>query len=456
MMEHDSDGVADLLGPLFGETAMARIFSDRARIAAMLDFEAALARAEAQLGLVPEEAADAIEAAADPDRFDLPRLAAETMLAGNPAIPLVKLLQAAVAPAARDHVHLGATSQDVIDTATMLQVRQGLDLLTEEVTGLGEVLANLVDHHRATVQIGRTLLQHAVPVTFGLKLAGYLAMVGRIRGEVLRLRREAVALQFGGAAGTLAALGPDGLNVAEALSEILDLPLPPLPWHTDRTRIAALAGGLGLAAGAVGKIAGDLAALMASDVAEVLEGAAPGKGGSSAMPHKRNPVHLVAARAAAAEAIAAVPALLGAMVQEQERAAGAWHAEWRALPRLFVSTHGALVNLGKALSGLEVDPSRMRANIETTRGLVMTEALTVRLAERVGRTEARRLAEAAVARAVAEDVHLEDALLEDREIALRLLPEEIAELLDPAAYLGMTDAFIDRALAAWDEARDRG
>lgn len=450
----DGEEAGGLLAPLFGETAMAAIFSDTARIGAMLDFEAALARAEARVGLVPMEAADAVGEAADPSLFDLGRLAADTALAGNPAIPLVKHLQAAVDRSVRDHVHLGATSQDVIDTGTMLQVRQGLDLAVEEATAVCETLAVLAERHRDTLQIGRTLLQHAVPITFGLKLAGWLAMMQRARAGLVRVRRDALALQFGGASGTLASLGADGLRVAEALAEILDLPLPDLPWHTDRTRIAEIAGALGVVAGASGKIAADLVHLMATDLAEVFEPSAPGKGGSSAMPHKRNPVHLVAVRAAAAEAVAAVPALLGAMLQEQERAAGAWHSEWRALPRLFVSAHGALANLARTLAGLEVDTTRMRANIEATRGLVMTEALTARLAESLGKIEARRLVEAAVARAVAEDIHLEEAVAETPEIADRISDADLADALDPASYLGAARDFVDRALAAWDEARE--
>ncbi|MCW1839654.1 3-carboxy-cis,cis-muconate cycloisomerase [Prosthecomicrobium hirschii] len=443
-----------LLDPLFGAVAMAAVFDDRARLAAMLAFEVALARAEAAVGLVPEMAAETIAGHADPDRYDLGRLAAETMLAGNPAIPLVKHLQAAVGPEARDHVHLGATSQDVIDTGTMLQMRAGLDLIIRDTTALAETLAALADRHRGTLQIGRTLLQHAVPVTFGLKVAGWLTMAARARAALVRVRGEALALQFGGAAGTLSALGSEGLEVAIALAAELDLPLPALPWHTDRTRIAEIAGALGMVAGMVGKIAGDLVQEMSSDVAEAFEATGPGKGGSSAMPHKRNPVHLVAARAAAAEAIGCVPVLIGGMVQEFERAAGNWHAEWRTLPRLFVAAHGAVVNLARALDGLEIDPARMRANLEATRGLVMAEAATARLAAAVGKVEARRLIERAVARAVAEDLHLEDALAEDPAVVRHLGPEALAETFDPAGYLGATEAFVDRALDAWDASRD--
>jgi 3-carboxy-cis,cis-muconate cycloisomerase len=297
--------------------------------------------------------------------------------------------------------------------------------------------------------VGRTLLQQAVPITFGLKAARWLALTAR-QVEVLgEQRRRSLALQFGGAAGTLAALGNEGLRVAALLADELDLPLPDLPWHAERDRVANIAVALGVVAGAMAKIAGDIVLLAQTEVGEVSEGAGPGKGGSSAMPHKHNPVDAVMARAAARQAIALAPVILGAMESEHERAAGGWQLEWTAVPALFGTVAGAIARVKSAVSHLEVDAARMRANLEASDGLLLAESLTMALAQQVGRPEAQRIVKAAAERAGKTGMSFRQALREDERVCSRLSEQEIARALDPAAYLGATDAFIDNALATY-------
>lgn len=320
---------SSLLGSLFGEPACDALFDDAARLQAMLQFESALARAQAQCGVIPAQAAQSIAAACDVQHYDRAALAQATALAGNPAIPLVKALTAQVAAhdnAAARWVHWGATSQDVIDTGTVLQLRAALDLLLPRLHALCADLAVLAERERNTGLPGRTLLQQAVPVTFGLKVAGWLDALQRAQQRLHALRRDALVLQFGGAAGTLASLQERGLEVAQALASTLELPLPALPWHTARDRIVEVGCAFGLLAATLGKIGGDVVLLMQSEVGEAFEPAAAGKGGSSAMPHKRNPVSSVAAVVAATRVPGLVATLFSAMAQPHERAAGQWHA----------------------------------------------------------------------------------------------------------------------------------
>lgn len=431
---------------LFTTPEMAAIFSAEAHVREMLAFEAALARAEARAGLIPAEAAGAIAAACHVELFDVPALYREAGAAGTPAIPLIRMLAEKVAEAGRPFVHWGATSQDAIDSAMMLQARAGLGLLVARLLGLCEGCAALAELHRRTPMAGRTLLQQATPITFGLKAARWLALAARQAQTLLQLRERGLALQLGGAAGTLAALGGAGLRVAELLAEELRLALPELPWHAERDRVAAIAAALGVAAGAMAKIAGDIALLAQTEVAEAAEAAAPGKGGSSAMPQKRNPVDAIHASAAARLAIGPVTAILSAMAHEHERAAGGWQAEWAAIPDLFRFTAGAIERVRGAVRGLEVDPRRMRANLEAGGGLLMAESLAVALAPHVGPPEARRLVQEAGARALAAGVTLRQAALDDARIGAALPPDAIDRALDPAAYLGSADALIDRAL----------
>ncbi|WP_119421441.1 3-carboxy-cis,cis-muconate cycloisomerase [Desertibaculum subflavum] len=444
-----SETAPGLLDRLFGAPASEAIFADRARLQGMLDFEAALARAEAKVGVVPSTAVSHIVDKARAELFDAEELARGAVLAGNLAIPMVKRLTALVAAAddeAARFVHWGATSQDAIDTGLVLQLRAYLDWLQPELDRLSAHLAGLVKRHRATPMVARTWLQQALPTTFGLKAAGWLDAVDRARARTAEARPRMLALQFGGAAGTLAALGTRGLDVAAALAADLGLALPALPWHGARDRVAEMATLLGLLAGTLGKIARDVSLCMQTEVAELYEPAGEGRGGSSTMPHKRNPIAAATVLAAAVQAPQLVATCLGAMVQEHERAVGAWQAEWVALPELCRLAGGALRHTSELIAGLEVDPARMRANLDATRGLIMAEAVQMALGEKLGRLKAHDLVEAACKRAVREGRHLRDVLAEDPVVRGELDQAALARLFEPTAYLGVADALIDRVL----------
>jgi 3-carboxy-cis,cis-muconate cycloisomerase len=332
--------VTELAEALYVAPEMAAIWSGEALVRGMLAFEAALARAEARAGVIPPEAAAAIGAACKGAAFDTAAILREAAVAGTPAIPLVRLLTERVRDTAGGYVHWGATSQDAMDTALVLQMRAGLDWLRGRLLALGDACAVHAEAHRATLMVGRTLLQQALPITFGLKAARWLALATRQAERLGELCERVSVVQLGGAAGTLAALGGAGPRVTELLAEELGLAAPELPWHAERDRVAEVAAELGVVAGAMAKLAGDVVLLAQTEVGEVAEAPAEGKGGSSALPQKRNPVDAVAARAAARLALGVVPVLLGAMAQEHERAAGAWQAEWAALPDLFGYTSG--------------------------------------------------------------------------------------------------------------------
>jgi len=430
---------------------MAAAFSDRARLQGMLDFEAALAGAEAATGLIPSAAAEAIARACRADRFDLDTLGQQAAQAGNPAIPLVKRLTALVAadhPAAAGFVHWGATSHDAMDTGLVLQLRAGLDAMEPDLGRLSASLATLAEAHAGTPMSGRTWLQHAVPVTFGLKAAGWFSAVERCRDRVKAAGRGARVLQFGGAAGTLAALGDRGLDVAAALAKILDLSVPDLPWHAHRDRLADLGAALALLVGTLGKMARDLSLLMQTEVAEAFEPSGEGRGGSSAMPHKRNPVACAVALAAAVRVPNLAATMFAAMPQEHERGLGGWHAEWETLPEIFLLASGALRHMADAIEGLTIDSDRMRENLDATRGLVMAEAVTMALAERIGRAEAHRLVEAACRRAAQEDTRLSDVLGRDSAVLAHLTEAQLDQLFVPESYIGVAEELVRRALAA--------
>jgi 3-carboxy-cis,cis-muconate cycloisomerase len=439
----------DLAEALFTTPQMAALFSGETHVRRMLDFEAALARAEARAGVIPTDAADAIAAACQVERFDVPGLIAETASAGTLAIPLSKALSEQVQGDARRYVHWGATSQDVIDTALMLQMRDGLDLLLAGLEAIGAACAALAERHRATPMAGRTILQQALPITFGLKAARWLALVTRQMLKLRALRAETLAVQFGGAAGTLASLGNDGPRVVTLLAEELGLPEPDLPWHGERDRVAEIASGLGIVAGAMGKIANDVILLSQTEVGEAQEATAPGKGGSSTLPHKRNPVDTIAAVAAARLALGLVPVVLASLIQEHERAVGGWQSEWAALPDLFRATAGAVERVRLTVQGLEVNAERMRANLDITRGLLMAESLSMALASRLGRQAAHHVVQAASKAAVERGADLRTVVLDDQQISSALSPEEIDRALDPSAYLGSSDVFVERALAGF-------
>ncbi len=440
-----------LLDPLFTTDRMRAVFSDRGRLQGMLDFEAALARAEARAGVIPASAAAPIAAQCRAEAFDIDELARGSALAGNTAIPMVKALTALVAgrdEAAARYVHWGATSQDAMDTGLVLQLRDALDLIDADLARLAGALAGLADRHKRTVLAGRTWLQQAAPVTFGLKAAGALGAVDRHRARIRELRPRVLVLQFGGASGTLAALGAEGLKVAAALADDLKLGLPVVPWHAHRDRVAEVATALGLLVGTLGKIARDISLLMQTEVGEAFEPAAAGKGGSSTMPHKRNPVGCAAILAAAIRVPGLVSVMLAAMVQEHERGLGDWHAEWDTLPEICCLAAGALSQLAQVLEGLELDPARMAENLEATRGLILGEAVTIALGGKIGRLPAHHLVEGACRRAAGEQRHLRDVLGEDPEVRKHLSAGDLERLLDPANYVGLAETMVERALAA--------
>ena len=434
-----------------------RIFSRRVHIEQLLRFEAALARAEVRAGLVPQTAGAEIAAACEIDRLDIEAIERDAERAGTVVIPLVQQLIARTPAAARVYVHWGATSQDAIDTALALQMRDGLDALAAELRRIGEAAAVLADTHRRSVMPGRTLLQQAVPITFGLKAARWLAATTRQLRTISDLRGAAIALQFGGAAGTLAALGEHGTAVARLLAEELGLPLPELPWHAERDRPASVAAALGVVAGVMAKVAGDVVLLSQTEVGEVAEGAAAGRGGSSAMPQKRNPIHAVSAIAAARLAIGLVPVVLSAMHQEHERAAGGWQTEWTAIPDVFRHTVRAAGHVASALTSLDVRVDRMRSNLEAAAGTLMSESLATALAPHLGRPEAMRLVGELSERALRERTTLREVAERDAGVSAVLDARARDRALDPAAYLGNADQLVDRALASWREAsRERG
>lgn len=432
---------------LFSTASMSTTFSLEANVQGMLRFEAALAHAEARAGIIPQEAAELIEASCKAELFDAAALYRDAALAGTPAIPLVRMLTAHVEGDAHMFVHWGATSQDVIDTAQMLQMRVGLDLLLAGLSEICAACATLAAQHRRTLMPGRTLLQQALPITFGLKAARWLALALRQIRTLHEHRTRTLAVQLGGAAGTLASLGEKGLQVVELLAEELELPAPDLPWHTERDRIATIATTLGVVAGAMAKIAEDLVLLAQTEIGEASEGVAPGKGGSSAMPQKHNPVDATGAIASARLAIGVVPVILSAMTQEHERSAGGWQAEWAAIPNLFRYTASAVEHVQHAVRDLQVDPVRMSANLALTRGLIMAESLTMALAPHLGRPEAQRLVQAICEHATKSATTLRQAALTETQVRAILSPEQVDYALNPSNYLGSTDTFIDHALA---------
>ncbi|WP_441242691.1 3-carboxy-cis,cis-muconate cycloisomerase [Tardiphaga sp. 768_D3_N2_1] len=446
-----STSLSPLLAPLLSSPAMRAVCDDTAHLQHMLDFEAALARAEAATGVIPARAVAAIEAACKADQFDMAALADAATRSGNLAIPLVKTLTAKVAKAdaeAARYVHWGATSQDVIDSATMLGLRAAIDALLADLDRAVAGFAALAVKHRNTAVVARTWLQHALPMPFGLKLAEYASALHRSRLRLKRLRAEGLALQFGGAAGTLAALGDKGLVIAEQLAKELQLPLPDAPWHTHRDRIAEVASVLAILSGSCGKIARDVSLMMQTDVGEAFEPSGEGRGGSSTMPHKRNPVASASALGAATIAPNLAATIFAAQIQDHERSAGPWHAEWPTLPTLLLVTSGALAAVVDIAEGLEVDAVRMRANLDTTHGLIMAEAVTFALAEKLGKSDAHHLVEAATKRAVAEKKHLRDVLTADPTVSAQLSAAAIAQLFEPMDYQGVSQALIDRLLAS--------
>lgn len=350
-------------------------------------------------------------------------------------------------PAPSVHVHLGATSQDVMDSGLVLQLRQALSLIDNDLARLGGILAAQAQRYADTPMAGRTWLQHATPVTLGMKIAGWLGAVTRSRERLAQLKPRLLVLQFGGASGTLAALGEQALPIAQALAEELQLSLPEQPWHTQRDRLVEFASVLGLIAGSLGKFGRDISLLMQTEAAEVFEPSAPGKGGSSTMPHKRNPVGAAVLIGAATRVPGLLATMFSAMPQEHERSLGLWHAEWETLPEICCLVSGALQQALLVADGLEVDAARMARNLDLTQGLVLAEAVSIALAQRLGRETAHHLLEQCCKRAVAEQRHLRAVLGDEPQVTDELSAEELDCLLDPAHYLGLAQAWVERAVA---------
>ena len=439
-----------LFDRLFYSGPMLAVFSDENRLQRMLDFESALASVEAGLGVIPEDASRIISTSCKVDILNVASLVEDAERAGNLAIPLVKQLSRVVnernADAAR-YVHWGATSQDVIDTGFVLQMREALAFVEDQLQDLNTELAALAERHAATVMPGRTWLQHAVPITFGWKAAGWLDAVLRHQARLQEIRSRALTLQLGGAAGTLASLGADGPAVSRKLAETLDLAHPEISWHSSRDRIGEVAALLGLITATLGKIARDISLLMQTEVGEAFESAGEGKGGSSTMPQKRNPVGCATVLSAAVRVPGLVATVLSSAVQEHERGLGNWQAEWETLPEIFNLCSGSLAKMIDVLAGLEVDVPRMASNLEQSNGLIFAEAVSMKLATQLGRAAAHALVERACRLAIESKRHLRDVLMEDAELKGLLSKAEIAALFESAGYLGMTRQSIDQVLA---------
>jgi 3-carboxy-cis,cis-muconate cycloisomerase len=411
--------------------------SDEAWLAAMLDAERALTNAEALAGVVPAHLAYPITEACRSDLYDIGQLAEEGHATGNPAEPLVRALRAAVGGEAAQYVHWGATSQDIVDTAAMLVATRALQFVLVDLEHVAEECARLAKEHRTTPMAARTLLQQAVPTTFGLKAAGWLVAVLDAHRRLVQIRETRLAAQLGGAAGTLAALGEQGPEVSRLYAVELELPEAPIPWQSSRGRIAELGGALSEAAGVLAKIGLDVALLEQTEVGEVREPA--GSGGSSTMPQKRNPIGSVIAGACARQARAAAGLLTESLVQEHERGVGAWQAEWGALSAALGAAGGAAAAITETLSGLEVDTVRMRANLEANADGLMSERLLFLFTPRLGRDAAFELVRTTP----------RDELLASPPEGVT--PEEVEAAFDPTTYLGSSALFVDRALAVYEE-----
>ncbi len=445
MTVNPADGA--VFGALYGSDAMRACMGERALLARMLEVEAALARAEARLGLIPQEAAQAITAAADVDRLDLPALREATRNTGYPVVGLVKQLTAAAGKEAGRWTHWGATTQDILDTAQVLQMREAFGILRRDLDRLVTAFTAQARAHRDTVMAGRTHLQHALPVTFGYKVAVWLDPLLTMRERLEQMLPRVLRVQFGGAAGTLASLGEQGPAVAAELARELDLPCPAIPWHVARDGVAEAACWLGLLVGLLSKPATDLMLLMQTEVAEAFEPHAPGRGGSSTMPQKRNPIACEYILAQARGVHALVPQILAAMAGDHERATGPWQTEPLALPQAFNLAHGALEQALLIAEGMTVDGARMRRNLDSTGGLIVAEAVMMGLAPHMGRGAAHDAVHHACDVALAEGIGLAEALGRDEDVTAQLDAEAIGRLTDPANYLGAAQRFVDAVLA---------
>jgi 3-carboxy-cis,cis-muconate cycloisomerase len=441
-----------LFGDMFGTGAMRAVFGELAFLGRCAEVEAALARAQARLGIVPGDAAAAISqaaaaVAANPASLDLARLQRETETVGYPILPLVRQLAERVGPGGR-WLHWGATTQDIMDTAVVLQMRDGIRLIEADLTAVRGHLAGLARRYRDTPMAGRTHLQHALPITFGYKAAVWLAAFDRHAARLAELRPRVLAVQFGGAAGTLASLGAGeaALGSCTELARELGLAEPPITWHVARDAIAETVQFLALLGGSLGKIAFDVMLMAATEFGEAAEPFVAGRGSSSTMPQKRNPISCELILAAAKALRQHAGLVLDAMVSDFERATGPWHVEWIAVPESFLYAAGALHQAAFMLGGLIVDPVRMAKNLDMTHGLIVAEAVMMGLAPHTGRNEAHDLIYDACRLAIARDCPLYDVLLETPAVAGPLGAEALRALTDPANYLGAAPAMVDRVL----------
>ncbi len=440
-----------LLDGFFRSPSVEPLFSDAAAVQAILDFEAALARAQARGGLISGSAAAAITSSCRADLFDLPSLAQAMPAAGNLAIPLLKQLNAIVgrnSPAALRYVHFGATSQDALDTGLVLQLRNAIRAIENDLNAITPALVQLTETHRNTLLVARTWLQHALPTTFGYITAGWLDAFLQHRKRLEDQLENSLVLQFGGAAGTLAALGDRGTQIAKLLAEELALPLPRIPWHAQRERIAETATTLGLLSGTMAKISRDLSLYMQTEVGELSEPPSTGRGGSSTMPHKQNPVASASILACASRVPALVSTVLSGLAGEYQRSLGAWQSEWEVVPEIVRLTAGGTNQLAALLPRLTVHSEKMRTNLDLTHGLIYGEAVSLALSEKLNRASAHKLVESACRSAQFEKRHLRAVLSEDPDVTAILKPENIASLFEPANYLGSAGTFIEAVLAA--------
>ena len=438
---------SSLFGSAFSSEPMRRVFSDENRVRKYLEFEAALATVQGRLGIIPADAAAEIAANCALDKIDMNELRRETERIGSPVLGLVHQLAAACKDGLGEYCHWGATTQDVTDTATILQVREALDLVKADLAALSNSLADLARRHRDTPMAGRSYLQHAVPITFGFKVAGVLSAVERHRQRLAELTPRVLVGEFAGAVGTLASLPAGGLDTQAALMSALKLGQPDIAWHSHRDRIAEVGCFLGLVTGTLAKLATDVKLMMQTEVGEASEPAAPGRGSSSTMPQKRNPVSCVYIDACASVVRQHVAALLEAMVSDHERASGPWQIEWISLPDAFLLTSGALTHARSLAAGLEVDEARMRANLDLTHGLIASEAVMMGLAPHLGRGHAHDLVQALCIKAIEQHRPLFDILAETPEITRHVDGDALRKLCDPARYLGLSAEMVDRVLA---------
>lgn len=438
-----------ILGNLFGTESMRRIFLDQNRIAIYLDIEAALARVEARLGIIPAAAADEISTQAKIEHIDMELLRRRTEVVGSPIIPVVEQLVARCDSDFGRYVHWGATTQDITDTATVLQVREALAIVDTDLRVISDSLAKLARRYRDIPMAGRSMMQHAVPITFGLKAAEVLAAVERHRARLNELRPRVLIGQFGGAVGTLASLGARGLEVQRELMKELQLGEPEIAWHTHRDAFAEVGSFLAMVTGTLAKFATDLKLMMQTEVAEASEPAEDGRGSSSTMPQKRNPVACNFILACAALARQNAASLMESMVQDHERASGPWLVEWVALPELFLAASGALFHARNLTAGLHIDEERMRENLNATGGLIASEAVMMALAPHLGDRAHDLIAEIS-RRTIEEKKPFLDLLAANDEVTKHLARATLEKLVDPANYLGLSAQMVDQVLQSLD------